>query len=116
MPTLLQSLQDQDLGQLHIIAELWGISLDAPDARQGRKNLVQGILNADLVAEVIESLPEEAQTALGTLMDHDSRFPWPQFIRRFGEVREMGPGRRDREKPHLNPASTAARKSTAPRQ
>jgi hypothetical protein len=60
-----------------------------------------------LIAEVIESLPEEAQTALGTLMDNQARFPWPQFIRRYGEVREMGPGRRDREKPHLNPASTA---------
>jgi hypothetical protein len=107
MPTLLQSLQDQDLGQLHIIADLWGIELKAPDARQGRKNLVKSILKTDLIAEVIESLPEEAQTALGTLLDNDSRFPWPQFVRRFGEVREMGPGRRDREKPHLNPASTA---------
>ena len=46
MPNLLQSLQNYDLGHLHIIAELWGISLSAPDARQGRKNLAKEMLAA----------------------------------------------------------------------
>jgi hypothetical protein len=31
--------------------------------------------------------------------------PWSQFTRRNGELREMGPGRRDREQPHQNPVS-----------
>jgi hypothetical protein len=35
------------------------------------------------------------------------RLSWAEFVRRFGDIREMGPGRRDREKPHLKPASPA---------
>jgi hypothetical protein len=33
--------------------------------------------------------------------------PWVNFARRFGEVREIGAGRRDREQPHLHPSSSA---------
>jgi hypothetical protein len=33
--------------------------------------------------------------------------PWTQFIRRFGPMREMGPGRRDRERPDHHPVSIA---------
>ena len=33
--------------------------------------------------------------------------PWAAFARQFGEIREAGPGRRDREQVYLNPASTA---------
>ena len=33
--------------------------------------------------------------------------PWAAFARRFGEIREAGPGRRDREQVYLNPISAA---------
>ena len=110
MPTLFQSLQNQDLGQLQIIAEMWDIQLQAPDVRKGRKELAEEILkNKSLIAEVIESLPVQAQAALSRLLGEQGMLPWHLFTQQFGEVREMGPGRRDREKPYLEPISAAER-------
>jgi len=107
MPDLFQSLHGFDLGGLHVTAELWGLELEAPDMRRGRKNLAKVLLNAALVAEVVEALSAEAQEALGDLIGSQGRMPWTQFTNRYGEVREMGPGRRDREKPHRTPTSTS---------
>ena len=110
MPTLFQSLQNQDLGQLQIIAEMWDIQLQAPDVRKGRKELAEEILkNKSLIAEVIEALPVQAQAALSRLLGEQGMLPWHLFTQQFGEVREMGPGRRDREKPYLEPISAAER-------
>ena len=33
--------------------------------------------------------------------------PWAAFARQFGEIREAGPGKRDREQGYLNPVSAA---------
>jgi hypothetical protein len=107
MPDLAQSLHGYDLGHLHIIADLWGIDLEAPDVRQGRRNLARVLLDESLVKEVVEALPREARQALDALTGSGGRLPWSQFAQRFGEVREMGPGRRDRERPYLNPTSTS---------
>jgi hypothetical protein len=108
MPKLFQSLQSFDLGHLHIIADLWGLSISAPDVRQGRKQLAEILLaNQNLAAEIVESLPAEAQNALAELLNHGGQIPWQQFTQHYGEIREMGPGKRDREQPYLNPVSTA---------
>ena len=45
MPTLAESLQGRDLGELRIIAELWGIELDAPDTRLAVQRLVPALLD-----------------------------------------------------------------------
>jgi len=110
MPTLYQSLQNQDLGQLHIIAEMWDLNLQAPDVRQGRKELAQLILaSKSRIIEVIEDLPVDAQTAISSLLAESGMLLWHLFTQQFGEIREMGPGRRDREKPYLHPISAAER-------
>jgi hypothetical protein len=109
MPTLLQSLQDYDLGQLHITAELWGIDLPAPDVRQGRKNLALALLDPSLAAEIIESLPPQARQALAELVQEGGSLPWHQFSKKYGQIREMGASRRDREQPHRSPVSTSER-------
>ena len=110
MPTLFQSLQNQDLGQLHIIAEMWDLPLQAPDVRKGRKELAQEILkNKGLILEVVEDLPVDAQAALSSLVGADNMLLWHHFTQQFGDIREMGPGRRDREKPYLTPISPAER-------
>lgn len=106
MPDLFHSLQGSDLGLLHIIADLWGVDLEAPDVRRGRRNLFQALLDRNLIAEVVEALPEEARQALAELKSNAGRVPWSKFTQRYGELREMGPNRRDREQPHLKPSST----------
>lgn len=107
MPDLLQTLQGHDLGFLRMTAAAWGFDLDAPDAKTALPLLVDAIRDARLAKEVVESLPDESQTALQTLVENDARMLWAAFTRRFGEIRPFGPARRDRERPDLNPVSTA---------
>ncbi len=107
MPTLYQSLYGHDLAHLQIIADLWGVALRAPDQRQGSRQLVDLLLDAPLLHEIVESLPAQANAALTALQHADGRLPWTQFIRQYGEVRQIGAARRDREKPHRNPTSTS---------
>ena len=107
MPALFQSLSSQDLGYLLIVAELWGLELDSDETDAAAKELCASLLDPDLLAEILEALNPETQTAIEMLVAKNGRIPWAEFIRRFGDIREMGPGKRDREKPHLNPASTA---------
>jgi hypothetical protein len=107
MPDLLTSLQKHDLGHLRIVAGLWGLELDSKETEAAAKELCASLLDPDLLAEILEALKPEAQTALEALTAKSGRIPWAEFIRQHGDIREIGPGKRDREKPHLNPASTA---------
>ncbi|MEK6222062.1 MAG: hypothetical protein N2D54_07415, partial [Chloroflexota bacterium] len=107
MPTLSQSLNVHDLGLLHIIADLWGGELQAPDVRQGRENLHKLLLDPQLILEITESLSNQAQSGLAELIHHNGKIPWAQFVRRYGEVREFGLAKRDRKKPYFNPSSTS---------
>lgn len=107
LPNLTKSLHNYDLGHLRIAAELWGLELNAPNARAAVQKMVTDMLDRELITEVMEALPVEATRAINDLAQNDGSLPWPRFTRQFGEVREMGPGRRDREKPYLNPISPA---------
>jgi hypothetical protein len=106
MPDLSQCLSAQDMGFIRIVADLWGIELQAPGIDQGAATLEAYILDAEQVTEMMSSLPGEARTAVHDLQSNAGRKPWAQFVRRYGQLREMGPGRRDRERPYLDPVST----------
>jgi len=112
MVDLTQSLHSHDLGFLRIAAYLWGIELTPPSEgesaqRSAQKQLIAAMLNRELLQEIIAALPTEARKAVDDLIQNEGRLPWSLFVRRYGAVREMGPARRDRENPHLNPASPA---------
>lgn len=110
MPGLLTSLQGKDLGHLRIIAEHWGLSTwRAPDTYTGLQRLVPLMLEADLVEEMVEALPPDARAALDDLQRNGGQMPWAVFSLRYGSIREIGPGRRDRERPDLQPISPAER-------
>ena len=109
---LSQSLQRQDPGYLRIVADLWGIELEPggesePALRDAAQILAVKMLDPVLVREMVEALPELARAALYDLLQNGGSLPWSHFTRRYGSVREMGPGKRDREQPFLNPASPA---------
>ncbi|OGO29368.1 MAG: hypothetical protein A2W33_05055 [Chloroflexi bacterium RBG_16_52_11] len=112
MPDLAQSLHRHDLGFLRIVAYLWGLELAPPvEGESAQRNFLQqltvAMLNRELLLEIIEALSNEARDGIEDLIQNGGRLPWSLFIRRYGAVREMGPARRDRENPHLNPASPA---------
>ncbi len=105
MPELIESLQGRDLGHLRIIAELWGIKLDEQDTHSAILLITKLLLNTSKVYEMVSSLVSEARIALEDLTHHTGRLPWALFTRTFGELREMGPAKRDRERPYENPIS-----------
>ncbi|HJR79576.1 MAG TPA: helicase-associated domain-containing protein [Anaerolineales bacterium] len=106
MPDLFHSLLNQDIGHLRIIAELWGLELAAKDEDAAREKLSIALLEPKLLAEIIDSLAPEANSAITTLINSGGRIPWPTFTRRYGSIREAGAGKRDREKLYRQPAST----------
>ena len=106
MPDLLHSLLKQDIGHLRIIAEFWGLELDSNTADDAREELAASLLDAELAAELIDSLSPQADSAIHALIDEGGRIPWVTFARKYGDIREMGAGKRDRERPHLKPSST----------
>ena len=107
MPTLSDALRGRDFGFLRMVAAAWGIELTAPDVATALPQLVQGILQAPWREEVFSALPSEAQMALQAILEHEGRMSWALFTRRFGTVRQLGPARREKERPDLHPASPA---------
>src|SRR5258708_9606614 len=107
MPDLYHSLLNYDLGHLRIVAECWGIELKSAAADQVTKELPAALLDPKLFTELIDSLAPEVRAALISLKDAGGRAPRPEFTRRYGDIREIGAAKRDREKPHLRPNSAA---------
>jgi hypothetical protein len=105
MPDLFHSLLKQDVGHLRIIAELWGLELESAKAEGALEELSASLLDPDLLAEIMDSLPPEAVSAITALVNSGGRLPWQTFTRKYGDIREAGAGKRDREKPHLKPSS-----------
>ncbi len=110
MPTLLQSLyrlysQDKDYPAL--VADLWGLVSLPHEADQALGTLAQSLLDPERIAAKVASLPPEAQEALRALLKAGGRLPLAAFSRRFGEIRNMGPARREREQPHRHPISAS---------
>lgn len=110
---LSQSLQNKDPGFLRIVLELWDIepsdqsTKDTMPGRAALQKQIASLLESNRIAQVVEALPDDARSALDDLRRNEGRLPWPMFTRRYGTVREMGAGRRDRERPYQTPASPA---------
>ncbi len=107
MPDLLTSLQKHDLGYIRIVAELWGLELHSNQFEAAAKELCASLLDPSLLAETLDVLATDAKAALEALTAASGRIPWAEFTRRYDDIRKTGPGKRDREKTHLTPLSTA---------
>ena len=105
MPDLFHSLLKQDIGHLRIVAELWGLELKSTDSEGALEELSVSLLEPGLLAELMDSLASEAISAMNALVSSGGRIPWPMFTRKYGDIREAGAGKRDREKLYLQPAS-----------
>jgi Helicase conserved C-terminal domain len=108
MQTLLRSLQDHDLGHLRILAELWGLDPPAGPPVLAAQALAEAILDSAGLQETLGSLEPAAKRSFEALLIRGGRAPLADFERRYGQLREMGPGRRDREKPWRSPSPVEA--------
>ncbi len=107
MIDLFHTLQNGDMGFYKMVANAWNLELEAPDAPSALQMLCKAILNGPLIEEMLSVMPQDAMRALQNLLDNDGLLPWAQFCNRFGEVRVMGPAKRDRIRPDLHPETTA---------
>ena len=105
MPDLFHSLLKQDIGHLRIIAELWGLELTSSKVEGVLEELSASLLDPNLLAELMGSLSTETDSAITSLVNSGGRLPWTTFTRKYGDIREAGAGKRDREKIYRNPVS-----------
>jgi hypothetical protein len=107
MPALRQRLLDTYLVRLRAIARFWEIKLAARRQREIALELAEAMEDAEAVTRAWKALTLEQRQALRALLANDGRMPQRVFARQWGEIRAMGPGRMERERPWNEPVSPA---------
>lgn len=105
MPTILETIGEYDEDLLLMIAESWGIEPQNNPPQNTAKFIASQISLATNVEEFLKSMPEPETSALSKIASLRGKFGWHQFTREFGELREMGAGKRKRERPDIHPSS-----------
>lgn len=99
MRTLRQCLLDTYLVRLRAIARFWDVDLQNTRQRDVAIELSEALSNPEAVERAWRDLPDEQREALAALLADDGLMPRRVFARQWGEIRVMGPGRMEREKP-----------------
>lgn len=107
MPSLKKMLQSYDLDLIERIGSLWGVDVANLDLPSAVEALLKSMTDDSLLTEMLESLPQPAREAWDNVTRNAQKITWAQFSRNFGEVREFGPARREREAPERHPATIA---------
>jgi hypothetical protein len=105
MQDLLRTLSDYDLEMLRVIANRWDVDIESRDQKKAAEHLTKAMLKPEKVTDIWDRLTDEQRGALQTLLGAGGKMPTAIFGRMYGEIRPMGPGKLEREKPYLNPAS-----------
>ena len=105
MTDLWHSLLNAEYSYLQAIAEKWGFELTAPDVREGIDQVADALLAGTVLTDIKDILPAKEQEVLIWLDDRGGKIPWDRVTRKFGQIREMGAGRLDRERPDRDPIS-----------
>jgi len=105
MPTILETFQDYEADMLDMIAEQWGIQDDIDLKNNIKKQICNFLKNKALFKEIVQSLPADAHSALMHIFNNGGKTQAAQFMRLYGEIREMGAGTREKERPDRNPIS-----------
>lgn len=105
MPVLKTLLSDFDLDFLSRIARVWRIEISQRDVNSAEADLCAGMLEPGNLDEVITRLPKDSQKAWKTLLSRGGHMPWAAFSREYGDIRAIGPARRERENPDQSPIS-----------
>jgi hypothetical protein len=107
MRTLRQCLFDCDLALLRVVAKQWGIELLTNRHDDAVDTLTTRLSDTAAQADLWSSLPDAERRALSAILSAGGTLPAGTFERNFGEIRSMGPGRLERERPWESPASVA---------
>jgi hypothetical protein len=107
MPSLKKMLQSYDLDMLERISSFWGVDSSNLDLGASAEALFKAMSDENLTIEVLESLTSDARNAWEDVVRNPQKITWAHFTRKYGEVREFGPARREREEPEQHPISIA---------
>lgn len=103
MKTLSYSLRNHPPSMVRAIAEVNGIELPSNQFSQMIEQLAAHLGNADTLEACRLALSPAAQAALAALLAEGGRSLRPAFERSYGTIRVAGPGRLERDRPHLSP-------------
>lgn len=104
MPGIRRILVDTEPDIVAIIAAQWDIDLPTSNDRvMVAEALGSALSNPGAIRATWDRLTSEEQGALHDLLIAGGGQPFSHFTRRHGELRLMGPARREREKPWLTP-------------
>ncbi len=109
MKNLLASLKTCDAALLPEIARFWKVSIDNLDPLEIPPALEAAMLDPDRAARAWDALDDAQRGTLQTLIGglNGGKMTAPMFSRMFGEIRKMGRGLIEKEKPLLHPISNA---------
>lgn len=107
MLLLRQCLLDTYLVRLRVIARFWQIELTSSKQREVALELAEAMANQEPLVRAYQALTARQRRALRALLASDGQMPQRVYARQWGEIRMMGPGRMDREKPWEEPISPA---------
>lgn len=107
MYALSRFLVDYDITMLRALAENRGVTLTTNRQPEAADELASLLLDPLSIRTALAQLGPESRQALDTLLAAGGRMRAPQFWRRFGQVRPIGPGRLEREVPWRDPISPA---------
>ncbi len=105
--TLKQCLLDCDLAMLRAIAERWGIELATNRHHDAAAELAARMTAPSAQVEQLACFIPAEREALAALLAAEGQMPVGAFTRHFGEIRLMGPGRLERERPWDSPQGVA---------
>lgn len=105
MSSLQRSLRNYSPAMLRAVAETNGVELSSNQAGQIVEQLAAALSDAGHLRASVAACTPAAQEALAILLREGGRSPRPAFERVHGGVRPAGPGKLERERPHLAPAN-----------
>ncbi len=100
-------LIDYDMNMLRALAHNRGATLTTNRQIEAVDQLATALLEPLSVRSALARLSPEGRQALDALLAAGGRMLAPQFARRFGQVRPIGPGRLERETLWQDPANPA---------
>lgn len=103
MPKLSHSLSKYDLGFLRILAQGWGFNQAIKEKKTAIEQLSAWMTQPQNLHNILQKLSSDAHRALEELVTHQGRLPSAVFTRKYGEIRQVGAGKRDRQAILLSP-------------
>jgi hypothetical protein len=107
MVRLHRYLVDYDMAMLRALAQSRGVALTTNRQTEAVDELSSALLDPLSVRVAVAHLSVQGRAALEALLAAGGKMRVPQFARRFGQVRPLGPGRLERDAPWRDPENAS---------